>query len=46
MWTANPAIPPAGNSGRISQCEPDKGRIEEALEEGLSAQRIYQDLCR
>lgn len=40
----NPAIVPAGKSGRISQCEPFKEAVERALEQGLSAQRIYQDL--
>lgn len=32
-------------SGPPSQCEPHRSRIEDALKEGLSAQRIYQDLC-
>jgi transposase len=32
-------------SGPPSQCEPHRSRIEDAVEEGLSAQRIYQDLC-
>jgi len=41
---ANPAIPPAGKSGRISQCEAFKEAVEGALVQGLSAQRIYQDL--
>ena len=35
---------PAGKSGRISQCVAFKEMIEQALEKGLSAQRIYQDL--
>ena len=40
-----PAIPPAGfRAGRISQCEAYRTEIEAALEQGLSAQRIYQDL--
>lgn len=39
-----PAIPTAGGGGRISACEPWRGVIEAALEQGLSAQRIYQDL--
>ena len=41
---AKPAILPAGRPGRISQCAPFKDSIEQALEKGLSAQRIYQDL--
>lgn len=32
-------------SGPLSRCEPHRSRIEDAVEEGLSAQRIYQDLC-
>lgn len=43
---AKPAIVPAGHLGRISQCEPFKETIERALEQGLSAQRIYQDLSQ
>lgn len=43
---ANPAILPAGHSGRVSQCEPFRQTIEQALEQGLSAQRIYQDLLQ
>jgi transposase len=39
-----PAIVPAGHSGRVSQCAPFQESIEKALEKGLSAQRIYQDL--
>jgi transposase len=34
----------SGQAGRISQCAPFKETIEQALEKGLSAQRIYQDL--
>ena len=41
---AKPAIPPAGHSGRVSQCAAFKEAFERALEQGLSAQRIYQDL--
>ena len=37
----NPAI---STAGRRSLCEPFRDRIEEWLEAGLSAQRIYQDL--
>ncbi len=43
--TSNPAIPTAGSvAGRRSQCEPYRRAIEVAVEQGLSAQRIYQDL--
>jgi len=31
-------------AGRPSQCEPHRARIDAKLDEGLSAQRIYQDL--
>jgi transposase len=41
---AKPSIPPAGKSGRQSQCEPYSEQIELALEKGLQAQRIWQDL--
>lgn len=41
---AKPAIPPTGSSGRVSQCEPFRETIEQALEQGLSAQRVFQDL--
>jgi transposase len=42
---SNPAISPAGSkSGRSSQCEPFEPLIQEGLDRGLSAQRIYQDL--
>jgi transposase len=41
---SNPANVPAGKLGWKSQCEPFKTSIEEWLEKGLSAQRIYQDL--
>jgi len=39
-----PVIPTAGNCGRQSHCEPYREVIIEALERGLSAQRIWQDL--
>ena len=40
-------IPPAGSSsGRKSLCEPFAPQIHTALEAGLSAQRIYQDLIQ
>ena len=42
--SSKPAIPTAGESGRKSQCEPYRGPIEEKLSQGLSGQRIYQDL--
>lgn len=35
---------PTGISGPPSQCEPYRAFIETGLEQGLSAQRIYQDL--
>lgn len=40
----NPAILPAGGCGRKSQCQQHQELIERKLAEGLSAQRIYQDL--
>jgi transposase len=40
----NPAIPPPGACGRKSQCQPHRAFIEQGLADGLSAQRIYQDL--
>ncbi len=40
----NSLLLPAGSGGRESQCLTYKTRIEEALEAGLCAQRIYQDL--
>jgi len=43
---AEPAILPAGHAGRVSQCEPFRETIERALEQGLTAQRIYQDLSQ
>ncbi len=36
--------PPAGSSGPASRCEPFRTIIIEGLEQGLSAQRIWQDL--
>ena len=42
---SKPAIVPAGSKiGRISQCAPWAGVVEQGLLAGLSAQRIYQDL--
>jgi len=37
-------LPPAGSRGRPSQCEPFREAVETELEQGLTAQRIYQDL--
>jgi transposase len=37
-------VVPPGAGGRASQCAPHRADIERALDEGLSAQRIYQDL--
>ncbi len=43
---AKPANVPTGSgSGSRSQCDPWAGIIEEGLQAGLSAQRIYQDLA-
>lgn len=39
-----PAIPTAGSAGRSSLCERYRKVIEEKLTQGLSAQRIFQDL--
>ena len=42
---ANPAIaPPGSKPGRVSHCEAFQPVIQAGLEQGLSAQRIYQDL--
>lgn len=41
---SKPAISTTGSPGRKSNCEPYREVIEKALEQGLSAQRIYQDL--
>jgi transposase len=38
--------PPAGSSGPVSRCEPWREQIVAGLERGLSAQRIWQDLCQ
>ncbi len=37
-------IPTAGFPGRRSDCEPFRRQIEDMAEQGLSAQRIWQDL--
>ena len=39
-----PAISTAGKPGRPSQCNPFRENIEQKIQAGLSAQRIYQDL--
>jgi transposase len=41
---ADPAKPAKVTTGSRSQCEPHRGVIEAAVLQGLSAQRIYQDL--
>jgi transposase len=41
---AKGAIPTTGSAGRRSDCEPFRETIEEKVELGLSAQRIWQDL--
>ncbi len=38
------AIPTAGSAGRRSSCEPFREAIESKVKEGLSAQRIWQDM--
>ncbi len=46
---ANAAIPTPGSlrhPGRISQCSAFREAIQKKLEQGLSAQRIFQDLCQ
>ena len=40
----NQPNPPTGSSGPTSRCEPFHDIILAALEQGLSAQRIWQDL--
>jgi transposase len=41
----NPAISPAGSKpGRVSHCQLFESLIKAGLDQGLSAQRIYQDL--
>ncbi len=42
--TPKSLVMPAGISGPPSQCEPYRASIETGLAQGLSAQRIYQDL--
>src|SRR5256885_8712749 len=40
----NPQTGSSSSSGPASQCEPWREQIEQALAQGLSIQRIYQDL--
>jgi transposase len=40
----NPSSAPAGSSGPVSKCEPFREQILQAIERGLSRQRIWQDL--
>jgi len=42
--TASDTLPPSRGSGRISGCEPWRELITAKAAQGLSAQRIYQDL--
>ena len=42
---SKPAISTPGSSGRKSKCAPYRKAIEELLDKGLSAQRIWQDLA-
>ena len=42
--TQNRPNPPAGYSGPASKCEPFREQITQALDKGLSKQRIWQDL--
>ena len=45
LGSSKPAIPPLGSrSGRRSLCEVHFAEITLAIEQGLSAQRIYQNL--
>jgi transposase len=48
--SSNPAIPtpgsPVGSAGRYSLCKPFTGEIRKKLDQGLSGQRIFQDLCQ
>jgi len=41
---SKPAKVPAGSEGRTSQCQPFRQVIQDKLQAGLSAQRIWQDL--
>src|SRR5512135_2950691 len=42
--TGTDAVPPPRGSGRVSGCEPWRALITDKADQGLSAQRIYQDL--
>lgn len=42
--TSKPAIAPIGSPGPLSKCAPYRSVIQAKAAEGLSAQRIYQDL--
>ena len=42
--TASDSLPPPRGSGRLSGCEPWRDLITAKADQGLSAQRIYQDL--
>ena len=43
---SKPAIStPGSTGGRVSACEPFRERIEVLLEKGLSAERVWRDLC-
>ena len=45
----NPAISTPGSlasPGRDSRCKPFAGEVQKKLDHGLSAQRIFQDLCQ
>src|SRR5512142_1624415 len=42
--TGSDTVPPPRGSGRVSGCEPWRALITDKADQGLSAQRIYQDL--
>jgi transposase len=41
----NPPISIAGSAGRPGKCNAHESTIEDFIKDGLSAQRIYQELC-
>ncbi len=41
---SKPASAPPGSGGSVSQCEPYRAVVVGKLDQGLAAQRIYQDL--
>jgi len=43
---AKPAISTPGSPGRVSLCNAFGDAIQKKLDQGLTAQRIYQDLCQ